>query len=65
MRRLDWFLAAVVVSFLIGAFAVETSGSLISQIGFGHLHGFSAGDVSVRRLVSHLPGVPILPGDAR
>jgi len=65
MRRLDWFLAAVVVSFLLGVVTVETTGSLISHFGFGHLHGFSAGDVSVRRLVSHLPGVPILPGDAR
>jgi hypothetical protein len=64
MRRLDWFLAAVVVSFLIGAVVVEAAGSAIAGLGIGPARPFAATDISVRRLVSHLP-TPLLPGDPR
>jgi hypothetical protein len=64
MRRLDWFLAAVVVSFLIGAVVVEAAGAAIAGLGIGPGHPFAATDISVRRLVSHLP-TPLLPGDPR
>jgi len=64
MRRLDWFLAAVVVSFLIGAVVVEAAGSAIAGLGFGALRPFESTDISVRRLAGHLP-TQLLPGDPR
>ena len=66
MRRLDWFLAAVVAMFLLGAIVIEAN-----ALSFGGLAERSAeairddGAISVRRLVSRLPTPPILPGDAR
>jgi hypothetical protein len=63
MRKLDWFLAAIVVTFLIAAAAVETASvrfpSLLSS-GASRLDG--VGEVAVRRLVSRLPP-PVLTVD--
>ena len=64
MRRLDWFLAAVVVSFLIGAVVVGAAGNALAGLELGQGHPFAATDISVRRLVSHIP-TPLLPGDPR
>ena len=65
MRRLDWILAAIVASFLVGVVLVEASAGSFA----GHLlvraQAYTSGDVSLKRLVSHLPSAPILPGDAR
>ena len=55
MRRLDWFLAAVVVSFLIGAVVVEAAGSAVAGLGFGALRPIESPDISLRRLAGHLP----------
>lgn len=66
MRRLDWFLATVVAMFLLGAIVIEANA--LRSVGLAWGHARAIGDdsaVAVRRLVSHLPNTPILPGDAR
>ena len=59
MRKLDWFLAAVVVAFLAVGAVIETSRSF----GAGRwdaVHGGGPAEVSMRPLVSHLPHPPIV-----
>ncbi|HXQ15557.1 MAG TPA: hypothetical protein VN814_13130 [Caulobacteraceae bacterium] len=63
MRRLDWFLAAIVATFLLAVAAIETTNLAIGAVGFGVAHAGSAGEVAMRRLVSHLPHAPILSAD--
>jgi hypothetical protein len=63
MRKLDWFLAAIVATFLLGVAAIETTNAAIGAVGFGVSHAGGAGEVAMRRLVSHLPHPPILTVD--
>jgi hypothetical protein len=65
MRRLDWFLAAVVASFLAGALAMAATGGWATHVGLGPSPGFAPSDVSARRLTSHLPIELTLPGEPR
>ena len=66
MRRLDWFLAAIVALFLMGAVAIEAGAWTFHALGAARVRaGDAAGAIQVRRLVSHLPNGPILPGEAR
>jgi hypothetical protein len=65
MRRLDWFLAAIVATFLIGAIAIEASALSLGSAALMRPQAISAGDVSLRRLVSHLPRSPMMPDDPR
>ncbi len=65
MRRLDWFLAAVVASFLVGALAMAASGGWETSIGLKPAPRLAPTDVSARRLVTRLPVQLTLPGDAR
>jgi hypothetical protein len=60
MRKLDWFLAAIVATFLISVAAIETTNAAIGAVGLGVSHAGGAGEVAMRRLVSHLPRTPIL-----
>ena len=60
MRKLDWFLAAIVATFLLGVAAVETTNVAVGAVGFGMSRAGGAGEVAMRRLVSHLPRTPIL-----
>jgi hypothetical protein len=60
MRKLDWFLAAVVATFLLAVAAIETTNVAIGAVGLSAFHAGGAGEVAVRRLVSHLPRTPIL-----
>jgi hypothetical protein len=65
MRRLDWFLAAVVASFLIGALAMAATGGWPAGEGLRVGRGFAPSDVSIRHLASRIPALPSLPGEAR
>ena len=60
MRKLDWFLAAIVATFLIAVAAIETTNITIGAVDFGVSHAGGVGEVAMRRLVSHLPRTPIL-----
>jgi hypothetical protein len=64
MRRLDWFLAAIVATFLIAATVVETTNLAVGAVGFSVSHATgAAGEVAMRRLVGRLPHPPILGVD--
>jgi hypothetical protein len=63
MRKMDWFLAAIVATFLVAVAAIETTNLAIGAVGFGVAHAGGAGEVAMRRLVSHLPHTPILTAD--
>jgi|HubBroStandDraft_1064217.scaffolds.fasta_scaffold34165_4 hypothetical protein len=63
MRKLDWFLAGVVATFLITLAAIETTNVAIGAVGLGVARAGGAGEVAMRRLVSHLPHTPILSAD--
>ena len=63
MRKLDWFLAAIVATFLIAVAAIETGNLAVGVVDFGVTHAGNAGEVAMRRLVSHLPRAPILTVD--
>ena len=65
MRRLDWFLAAVVAGFLVGAVAMAVAGGWPAVYGLRAEPGFATSEVSIQRLVSRLPTPPLLPGEAR
>ena len=65
MRRLDWFLAAVVAAFLISAAVVEAHLLTFDAVPLARPPLIGVGEVTVRRLVSQLPHSPILPGDAQ
>jgi hypothetical protein len=60
VRRLDWFLAAVVVTFLMGAAAMATSNFAIGAVGAGVARAGGAGEVAMRRIVSRLPHPPLM-----
>ncbi len=60
MRKLDWFLAGIVASFLLAVAAIETGNLAVGAVDFGVAHAGSAGEVAMHRLVSHLPRAPIL-----
>jgi hypothetical protein len=60
MRKLDWFLAAIVASFLLAVAAIETGNLAVGVVDFGVAHAGGAGEVAMRRIVSHLPHAPIL-----
>ena len=62
MRRLDWFLAAVVAAFLASALIAEAHLAL-PRVGLAPQHALDVGEVTVRRLVSQLPHT--LPGEAQ
>jgi hypothetical protein len=62
MRKLDWFLAAIVVTFLLVAAAVETASFSLPSLAGGLSHASGVGEVAVRRLVSRLPP-PVLTVD--
>jgi len=64
MRRLDWFLAAVVAAFLASAVIAEAHLSL-PRFTVANAPQLGVGEVTVRRLVSQLPHTPILPGEAQ
>ena len=64
MRRLDWFLAAVVAAFLASALIAEAHMTL-ARFSLGPQPTLNVGDVTVRRLVGQLPHAPILPGEAQ
>jgi len=63
MRKLDWFLAAIVAMFLIAVAAIETTNVAIGAVGFGVSHAGGVGEVAMRRLVSHLPRPGVLGVD--
>ena len=65
MRRLDWFLAAIVATFLIATAVIETSNLAVGAIGFNvsHTDAAAAGEVAMRRLVGRLPHPPVLGVD--
>jgi hypothetical protein len=63
MRKLDWFLAAIVASFLLAMVAIETTNVAVSAVGFGVSRAGGAGEVAMRRIVSHLPRPPIMTVD--
>jgi hypothetical protein len=65
MRRLDWFLAAIVASFLVAVAVIETTSLAVGVVGLGWGQAAGAGEVAMRRLVSHLPRPPILAVDPR
>jgi hypothetical protein len=63
MRRLDWFLAAVVASFLVAVVVIETTSLSIGALNVVMSHASGEGEVAMRRLVSRLPRPPILSVD--
>jgi len=64
MRRIDWFLAGVVAMFLIGAAAIEATGSVIANVEVWRDRPMAVSDISMRRLIGHLPD-PLLPSGPR
>ena len=65
MRKLDWFLAAIVASFLLAVVVIETTSVSVGAVNFGMAHAGSAGEVAMRRLVSRLPHPSIDSFDPR
>jgi len=60
MRRLDWFFAGVVATFLIAVAVMELTAFTPSHIGFNSPQASGVAEVAMRRLVNHLPRPPIL-----
>jgi len=60
MRRLDWFLAGIVASFLIAVAVMEAASLTPARIGFSPSQASGVAEVAMRRLVTHLPRPPIL-----
>ncbi|HEY2708692.1 MAG TPA: hypothetical protein VGI95_11630 [Caulobacteraceae bacterium] len=54
MRRIDWFLAAIVAAFLV-AVAVQEVSAFSFAAGRASAHEVSAGEVTMQRIVSRLP----------
>jgi len=63
MRKLDWFLAAVVAGFLLAVVVIETTSVSVGALNFGMAHAGSVGEVAMRRLASHLPRPPVMSVD--
>jgi hypothetical protein len=60
MRRLDWFLAAVVAGFLLAVAVIETTSLSLAMAGFGAAHAGGVSEVAMRRLVTCPARPPIL-----
>ena len=65
MRKLDWFLAAIVASFLLAVVVIETTSVSVGAVSFGMAHASGVGEVAMRRLVSRLPHPDIASFDPR
>ncbi len=65
MRKLDWFLAAIVAGFLLAVAVIETTSVSAGAVTFGAVQPGGVGEVSMRRLVSRLPHPDILSIDPR
>jgi hypothetical protein len=65
MRKLDWFLAAIVASFLLAVVVIETTSVTVAAVNFGTAHASDVGEVTMRRLVSRLPHPDIASFDPR
>jgi hypothetical protein len=63
MRKLDWFFAAIVMTFLIAVALVETTNLAVGAVGLSARHAAGAGEVAMRRLVGRLPPPAILNVD--
>jgi hypothetical protein len=61
MRRLDWFLAAIVAAFLASAVIAEAHLTL-ARLSLTPAPTIGVSEVTIRRLVSQLPHSPMLPG---
>jgi len=60
MRKLDWFLAAIVAGFLVAVAVIETTSVSVGAVNIVMTRAGGAGEVAMRRLVSRLPHPPIL-----
>ena len=60
MRRLDWFFAGVVASFLIAVAVIEAANFTPVRLGFSPSQAGGVAEVAMRRLVTHLPRPTIL-----
>jgi hypothetical protein len=65
MRKLDWFLAAIVAAFLLAVAVIETTSVAASAVGVGMAHSGDVGEVAMRRLVTRLPHPDLLTIDPR
>jgi hypothetical protein len=65
MRKLDWFLAAIVASFLLAVVVIETTSVSVGAVSYGMAHAGGVGEVAMRRLVSRLPHPDITSFDPR
>jgi len=65
VRKLDWFLAAIVATFLVAVAVIETANVTLSVVDIGMSHAGGASEVVMRRLVSRLPTPPLLPSEIR
>ena len=65
MRRLDWFLAAVVMSFLLAVAVIETTSVSVGAVSFGTGPTRGVTEVAMRRLVTCLRHPPMLSPDPR
>ena len=64
MRKLDWFLAAIVAGFLVAAAVIETTSFSVGAVSVGIAHAGGVEEVAMRRLVSRLPHPAIVSFDA-
>jgi hypothetical protein len=65
MRKLDWFLAAIVAGFLLAVVVIETTSVSVGAVSYGMAHAGGVGEVAMRRLVSRLPHPAIDSFDPR
>jgi hypothetical protein len=65
MRKLDWFLAAIVAGFLLAVVVIETTSVSVGAVSYGMAHAGGVGEVAMRRLVSRLPHPTIVSFDPR
>jgi hypothetical protein len=54
MRKLDWFLAAIVASFLLAVLAIETTSVSVGAVSFGMAPTGHVTEVAMRRVVNCL-----------
>ena len=65
MRRLDWFLAAIVATFLLAVAVIETASVATSAVGVSMARSGAVGEVAMRRLVTRLPHPDLMTIDPR
>jgi hypothetical protein len=65
MRKLDWFLAAIVASFLLAVVVIETASVSIGAVSWGVAHADGVAEVTMRHLVTRLPHPDITTFDPR